>query len=44
MLLKVATNMPPKVVTTTPSTVVTALGLGEDTSIVDTDLQMVIVG
>ena len=38
MPLKVVTTMPPKAVTTTPSTVATALGLGEDTSIVDTDL------
>ena len=36
--------MPPKAATTTPSTVATALGLGEDTSIADTNLQMVIVG
>ena len=44
MLLKVATNMPLKAATTTPSTAATALGLGKDTSIADTNLQIVIVG
>ena len=44
MPLKALTTIPPKVVTITPSTVATALGLGKDTSIADTNLQMVIVG
>ena len=44
MLPKVATNMPPKATTTTPSMVATALGLGKDTSIVDTNSQIVTVG
>ena len=44
MPLKAATNMPPKAITTTPSTAATALGLGKDTSIADTNSKMVIVG
>ena len=44
MLLKAATNMPLKTITTTPSTAATALGLGKDTSIVDTNSQIVTVG
>ena len=44
MPLKAPTTMPPKAATTTPSIVATALGLGKDTSIADTDLWIVIVG
>ena len=36
--------MPPKAATTTPSMVATALELGKDTSIADTNSQIVIVG
>jgi hypothetical protein len=36
--------MPPKAQTTTPSTVATTLRSGEDTSIADADLQVVIWG
>ena len=44
MPLKAVTNILPKTTTITPSTAATALGLGKDTSIVDTNLQIVIVG
>jgi len=36
--------MPLKALVTTPSMVATTLGLGGDTSIRDTDLQLVIIG
>ena len=36
--------MPPKVLVTTPSTAATTLGSGGDTSIRNTDSQLVIVG
>ena len=46
MPLKVPATMPPKAVTITPSIAATALGLGlgKDTSIADTNSQIVIVG
>ena len=44
MLPKAPTTMLPRVATTIPSTEATALGLGKDTSIADTNSQMVIVG
>ena len=44
VMVKVATNMPLKATTTTPSTAATVLGLGEDTSMADTNSQMVTVG
>jgi len=36
--------MPPKAQTTTPSTAATTLGLGGDTSIRDTNSQLITVG
>ena len=36
--------MPPKALVTTPSLAATTLGLGGDTSIRDTNLQLVMVG
>jgi len=36
--------MPLKAATTTPLTAATTLGLGNDTNIADTNLQLVIVG
>ena len=44
MPLKALATMPPKAATITPSIVATALGLGKDTSIADTNSQIVIVG
>ena len=41
---KALTTIPLKAATTTPSTAATALGLGKDTSIADTNSQIVIVG
>jgi hypothetical protein len=36
--------MPPKALVTTPLIVATALGISGDTSIADTNLQLVIIG
>ena len=42
MLLKALVTMPPKMVTITPLIVVITLGLGGDTSIANTDSQVII--
>ena len=44
MVLIKLNNMPPKAPVTTPLIVVTTLGTSRDTSIGDTNLQMVMVG
>ena len=44
MLLKALTTIPPRALTIIPSIVATALGLGKDTSMADTNSQIVIIG